>query len=146
MNSAEKSTKRSSETAEQPTVIPVVEETVELGHRFVDTGRGVRITKHVTEHEAHIDDPLIREDVTVERVPIDMLVSGPEPKQRYEGDTLVIPVLEEVLVLEKRVRLKEEVRVTRRAHREHTTQHVRLNSEDVSVEEFDERTQGGRHG
>jgi stress response protein YsnF len=75
-----------------------------------------------------------------------MLVSGPEPTQHYEGDTLVIPVLEEVLVLEKRVRLKEEVRVTRRAHREQSTQHVRLNSEEVSLEEFDERTQGGRHG
>jgi stress response protein YsnF len=70
----------------------------------------------------------------VERVPIDMLVSGPEPMQHYEGDTLVIPVLEEVLVLEKRVRLKEEVRVTRRKHRENATQHVRLNSEDVLVE------------
>lgn len=145
MNSAEKSPKRSGELTEQ-TVIPVVEETVELGHRLVDTGRGVRITKHITEREAHIDDPLMHEEVTVERVPIDMLVSGPEPTQHYEGDTLVIPVLEEVLVLEKRVRLKEEVRVTRRAHREDTTQHVRLHSEDVSVEEFDERTQGGRHG
>lgn len=145
MNSAEKSAKPSSEVVEQA-VIPVVEETVELGHRLVDTGRGVRITKHVTEHEAHIDDPLMHEEVTVERVPIDMLVSGPEPRQHYEGETLVIPVLEEVLVVEKRVRLKEELRVTRRVHREHTTQHVRFNSEDVSVEEFDERTQGGRHG
>jgi len=128
------------------TVIPVVEETVELGHRFVDTGRGVRVTKHVNEHEAHIDDALIHEDVTVERVPMDILVNGPEPTQHYEGDTLVIPVLEEVLVLEKRVRIKEEVRVTRRAIREHTTQHVRLNSEVVSIEEFDDGTPGGRHG
>jgi stress response protein YsnF len=137
--------KRSSEVTE-PVVIPVVEETIELGHRVVDTGRGVRVTKHVTEREAHIEDPLMHEDVTVERVPIDMLINGPEPKQHYEGDTLVIPVLEEVLVLEKRVRLKEEVRVTRRVHRENSTQHVRLNSEDVSIEEFDEGTQGDRHG
>jgi uncharacterized protein (TIGR02271 family) len=134
MKSADKSPERSQSVATEHVVIPVVEETVELGHRLVDTGRGVRITKHVTEHEAHIDDPLIHEDVTVERVPIDMLVSGPEPTQHYEGDTLVIPVLEEVLVLEKRVRLKEEVRVTRRTHRENATQHVRLNSEEVLVE------------
>jgi uncharacterized protein (TIGR02271 family) len=134
MNSVEQATSRSNEVATEHAAIPMVEETVELGHRLVDEGRGVRITKHVTEHEAHIDDPLIHEDVTVERVPIDMLVSGPEPMQHYEGDTLVIPVLEEVLVLEKRVRLKEEVRVTRRKHRENATQHVRLNSEDVLVE------------
>lgn len=135
MNSVDETASRSHEVATGHAAIPIVEETVELGHRLVDEGRGVRITKHVTEHEAHIDDPLIHEDVTVERVPIDMLVSGPEPTQHYEGDTLVIPVLEEVLVLEKRVRLKEEVRVTRRSHAENSSQRVRLNSEDVSVEE-----------
>jgi stress response protein YsnF len=75
-----------------------------------------------------------------------VFVEGPAPTQHYEGDTLVIPVLEEVLVLEKRVRLKEEVRVTRKTHREKSTQRVKLNSEEVSIEEFDEGTQGGRHG
>jgi stress response protein YsnF len=81
MNAADKSSKRSSEVTE-PVVIPVVEETIELGHRVVDTGRGVRVTKHVTEREAHIEDPLMHEDVTVERVPIDMLINGPEPNSR----------------------------------------------------------------
>jgi len=146
MSSSEKSSKQNDEPVEQTVVIPVVQETVEIDHRMVETGRGVQITKHVTEHEANIDDPLIHEDVTVERVPIDMLVSGPEPTQHYEGDTLVIPVLEEVLVLEKRVRLKEEVRVTRRSRQEVATQRVKLKSEEVSVERFDDRTEGARHG
>jgi uncharacterized protein (TIGR02271 family) len=127
-------------------VIPVLEETVEVGRRTIETGRGVRVTKHVTEREARVEDPLVHEEVSVERVPRGVFVEGPAPTQHYEGDTLVIPVLEEVLVLEKRVRLKEEVRVTRKTHREKSTQRVKLNSEEVSIDEFDEGTQGGRHG
>ena len=55
------------------------------------------------------------------------------------GTALVVPVFEGVRVLEKRVRLKEEVRITRR-------QRVSLRSEEVSVERFDDKTPGGRHG
>ncbi|MDP2274291.1 MAG: DUF2382 domain-containing protein [Archangium sp.] len=136
---------RPTDEAEQLTV-PVVQETVEVGRHWVDTGRGVRIDKRVTEREEEVDTPLMHEELTVERIPIDRIVSGPEPQQHYEGETLVVPVLEEVLVLEKRLRLKEEVRITRRQRQVHQPQRVSLKSEEVSVERFDEKTPGGRHG
>lgn len=129
-------------------IIPVIEETVEVGKRVVDTGRGVRLRKHVSEREERIDPPLEQDELIVERVPVDRIVSGPEPLQHYEGETLVVPVLEEVLVLEKKLRLKEEVRITRRKRQVHAPQTVTLRSEEVSVERFEEpaTTTGGRHG
>lgn len=127
-------------------VIPVIEETVEVGRRMVDTGEGVRIEKRVMEREEQIDEPLMRDELIVERVWIDRIVSGPEPIQHYDGETLVVPVLEEVLVLEKKVRLKEEVRITRRQRQTRAPQTVSLKSEEVSVERFDDRGTGGRHG
>lgn len=120
--------------------IPVIEERVDVGKRVVDRARGVRVTKQVKEHHLVIDQPLMKEQVTVERVPIDRMLTGPAPSQRYEGDTLIIPVLEEVLVLEKKIHLKEEVRITRRRQTQREAQRVTLKSEDVSVEQFDEES------
>jgi len=145
MRSADRSS-GSNKQRSTSTTIPVIEEKVDVGKRVVDRGRGVRVTKHVKEHDLVIDQPLLREEVMVERVPIDRVLGGDLPKQRYEGDTLIIPVVEEVLVLEKKLRLKEEVRITRRSQAEREAQRVRLKSEEVSVEEFDEETSGGRHG
>ena len=73
---------------------------------------GVRLVKKVTEHEETVDLPLLRADVQVERVPINRVVLE-APPSRQEGDTLIVPILEEVLVTEKRLMLKEEVRITR---------------------------------
>lgn len=127
-------------------VLPVIVESVQVGRRMVDTGRGVRVHKHVTEHEEVIDEPLVQEELVVERIPIDQLVTGPRPEQRFEGQTLIVPVLEEVVVLEKKLRLKEEVRITRRAREVHAPQRVSLRSEEVTIERFDEEETGGRHG
>jgi stress response protein YsnF len=60
------------------------------------------------------------------------------PATRYEGDTLVVPVLEEVLVVERRVRIKEELRITRRQREEHCHDTVVVRSEHVSIERFDD--------
>jgi hypothetical protein len=59
------------------------------------------------------DAELFREGYSIERVQIDRIVAEP-PVQRQEGDTLILPVVEEVLVVEKRLMLREEIRITRR--------------------------------
>jgi stress response protein YsnF len=125
--------------ANAPFTIPVIEEQVGVGTRTVETGRGVRIHKAVTEHAVAIDERLLREDVQVTRVPVDRVVARDQaPAVRYEGDTLVVPVLEEVLVVERRLRIKEEIRITRaqRAQRHQDT--VVLKAEQVDIERFDE--------
>lgn len=63
--------------------------------------------------EESIQQSLTRDDVSVERVTIDRYVDAP-PAVRTEGDILIVPVLEEVLVVEKRLKLKEELCISNR--------------------------------
>lgn len=119
------------ENAERVTV-PVVEERLNVGTRVRETGR-VRLSKRVETHEEIVDEPLLREEVEVERVPVGRYVDAPPPV-REDGATTVIPVLEEVLVVEKRLLLKEELHVTRRKTEARDPQRVQLRSEHVEVE------------
>ena len=115
-------------------VIPIVEEKLTVDKRTVTTG-GVRVVKRVTEREEVVDEALLRESVTVERVPINQIVAE-APPSRQEGDTLIVPVLEEVLVTEKRLLLKEEIRITRAQTTVHEPQTVTLRSEEAILEEI----------
>jgi uncharacterized protein (TIGR02271 family) len=113
-------------------VMPLIAEELEVGKRQVETGK-VRITKKIHEREEIIDEPLLAEQVTVERVPVNKVVDGPVPI-RQEGDTMVISLLEEVLVVEKRLVLKEELRITRRRVETHKPQRVILRTEGGTIE------------
>ena len=127
------------ENGQPGTRIPVLEEQLAVGTRMVDTGRGVRIHKTVSEQAVTIDERLVREEVDVRHVPVDRIVALEEaPASRYEGDTLVVPVLEEVLVVERRLRIREELHITRVRHAEHYRDTVPLKAERVTVERFDE--------
>lgn len=125
--------------AQEGVSIPVIEERLEVGTRVAETGRGVRIHKTVTEQPVTIDERLAREEVEVRHVPVDRIVAADQaPATRYEGDTLVVPVLEEVLVVERRLRIKEELHITRVRREERYQDEVMLKSEQVHVERFDE--------
>jgi len=95
------------------TVLPLLAEEVAVTKRVVETGR-VQVERITHEREQLIDELLSRETAEIERVrvgqPVDTM-----PAVREEGDTIVIPIVEEVLVVERRLFLKEEVRV-RRVH------------------------------
>lgn len=113
-------------------VIPVIKEEAQVTKKQVTRGR-VHIQKKVHEHEEVIDQETYQDIVNVERVPINQVVDTP-PQVRQEGDTMIIPVVEEVLVTEKRLLLKEEVRVTRQRKEIHQPTSVKLRSEEVNVE------------
>jgi stress response protein YsnF len=99
----------------------------------------VRIHKTVTGQPATIDEPLLHEEVEVQHVPVDRIVApGEAPATRYEGETLVVPVIEEVLVVERRLRVKEELRITKVRREQRYRDTVMLKSEQVSVEHFEE--------
>ncbi len=121
--------------SDSPLVLPVIEEALEVHTSPVETGR-VRIRKIVHEHEEVVDPPLLRDEVVVERVPINRVVDGPL-SVRSEADTLIIPLVEEVLVVEKRLLLKEEVRITTRRVETHKPQRVTLRREEAVVERVD---------
>jgi uncharacterized protein (TIGR02271 family) len=113
-------------------VVPVLAETLDIDKRRVETGR-VRIRKTVHEHEETVDPPLWREEVVIERVPINRVVNEPL-SAHSEGETLILPLLEEVFVVEKRLLLKEEVHITKRRIDTHAPQRITLRREEAAVE------------
>ena len=132
-------------SSEPAIVIPVVEESLTVSRRTVETGRGVRVSKTVSEREEMVDEPLALDEVVVERTEVNRwLADGAEvPAVRQEGDVTVVPVLEEVLVTQKRLLLKEEIRITRVRREVHRPQRVTLRTEQVAVESFDESAAPG---
>ena len=123
-------------------VVPVIVEELEVGKRKVETGR-VRVTKTIREREEVVDESLLHEEVDIQRVIVHQLVDGPVPV-RSEGDTTIIPVLEEVLVVEKRLMLKEELHIIKRRFETRDPQKVTLRGEEVTIERINVRSQKGR--
>jgi len=120
----------SSESAER--VIPILAEEVEVEKQVRETGR-VHVHKTVQQHEEVVDEPLVQETVEIQRVPINRVIERPIPT-RQEGDTTIISVTKEVLVVEKRLMFTEEVRITRRRSEFHDPQRVDLQSEEIVIE------------
>jgi uncharacterized protein (TIGR02271 family) len=116
-------------------VLPVLAEELNVTKRAVPTG-GIRVHRQVHEHEETIDLPLLKEHVDVRRVLVDREVDGPLPVRR-EGDTTIIPIVEEVLVVSKRLVLKEEVHVTRTVREERHTETVTLKREESAIQRLD---------
>ena len=112
--------------------IPVVQEEMEVGKRVVDTGV-VRVRTSTSEHEETVRMPVEREDVVVERIAIGRPVDAPLDV-RHEGDVMIVPVHEEVIVVHRQLMLKEELHVRRRVSTAEATQPVVLRRQDVSVE------------
>lgn len=126
---------------EQRRVIPATEERLEIDKREIETGR-VKVHKVVHEREVVIDEPIVETRVEVERVPVDIIVEVPRGT-RQEGDTTIIPVYEEVTVVEKRIRLKEEIHIKRRQITLNQPQTVVLREEEVHIERDGDQTTGG---
>lgn len=117
-----------------PERVPVIEETASVQVVPVDQG-GWRVSKQVHVTEQQVDEALQDYQVQIERRPIGRTLEGSEaPPARYEGSTLVLSVVEEVLVTEKRLVLVEEVRITGVHGTRRAQQQVQLRKETVSVE------------
>ena len=117
---------------DQSVLIPVIEEQLQVEKQVVETGR-VLINKTVREEEQVVTTPVTHDEVSVERVPMNQYVET-APAVRYEGDVTIIPVVKEVLVLEKRLMLVEEVHITNRRITTDDTQRITLRREDVTVD------------
>ncbi|MBD2701442.1 YsnF/AvaK domain-containing protein [Spirosoma sp. BT702] len=120
---------------EETLLIPRLEEQLHIDKQLVETSR-VLITKTVREEPQTVQIPLISETIEIERVELNQYVEEP-PLTRQEGDTTIYPVMKEVLVIQKRLMLVEEIRVTRRQIQTQQTQSVPLRREDVHIERID---------
>jgi uncharacterized protein (TIGR02271 family) len=120
-------------------VIPVAIEELHVQKRHVVRGV-VHVDTRVETSEQTVDEPLLREEVVVERTPIDKEIHGQIPKVQEKNGTLVIPVIEEVLVVAKQLRLKEEIRVIRRKKSVREPQKFQVRRQIVEVERVEDGT------
>lgn len=119
------------ETADR-LVVPLHEEVLEPRVREVETGV-VRVRKRVETVPTELLVETDRDEVTVERVAVNRPVDeAPAPWQ--EGNTLVVPVVEEEIVTETRLVVREEVRITRRTVTEQVPVRDTVRREVVEVE------------
>jgi uncharacterized protein (TIGR02271 family) len=126
---------RSRSVASQDTVIPVLAEELHVSKQAVPKG-GVRVHRRVHEHEEIVDIPLRKESLDVRRMVIEREVDGPLAVRR-EGETTIIPIVEEELVISKRFVLKEEVHVTRTVREERHRERVTVSRQESEIERVD---------
>ena len=113
-------------------VIPVVEERLEVGRRSVEKGI-VRLRKRVEATDEPVELTHLRREAKVERRPVGQIVNE-VPSPRQEGNFLIVPVLEEVQVVETRLMLKEELVVWLEERTDIETVQVQLRREIVDIE------------
>lgn len=118
-------------SGDQETIIPLYEETLSVAKRQVERGR-VRVDVRVVEQEQALEQILERRDVEVERVAVGRVVET-VPETRQEGDVMIIPVVEEEVVLVKRLVLREEIHVRKRATQRTEQFTVKLRSEHAEI-------------
>ena len=117
--------------AEPDLILPLVEEQATVRKNLVETGR-VQVNTRVEEKATLIQEALRHEDVVVERVAIGETVET-APSIRQEGDTFIYPIVEEVLFVEKRLVLKEEIRIRYLVHTENIEREINLRSVHADV-------------
>ena len=122
---------------QRPDRLELVDEQLEVGKREVERGR-VIVRTRVDTREEIAEAALRQEEVSVERVPVGRPVEAAPPVREEDG-VLIVPVLEERLVVTTRLVLKEEVRITRKSRTETVRQPVTLRSERAEVERLEGR-------
>ena len=110
--------------------IPVIEEKIAINKEVVETG-SILISKHIEETIESVTVPLLHHEHDIEHEAINILIDN-IPAVRYEGNTVIFPVVKEVLV--KRVLLVEEIRITKRTVETNDEQQFSLRKESVTIE------------
>jgi len=115
------------------------EEELRAGTREVEVG-AMKIRKRVrTDHE-QIRVPKRREEVSVERVPVNEPATGTEIGE----DEIIVPVVEEEVIVEKRPVVKEEIRVRKDVVQDEEIVEADVRKEEVDIE--DTTTRGTDRG
>lgn len=113
-------------------VLPIVEERLTISKELIETGK-IQIRKRVSEDEVSINIPVIHEGYEVQRKPGSPQLLLRYPHIRHEGDNIIIPVVREVIVTEKRYEVVEEIHLTKTISSVPHLQQVVLKKESVEV-------------
>ncbi len=104
--------------------LSVIKETVETGR--------LRVRRQTRIREEFIDESLRSEQAQIEIIPVGRQIFE-MPTVRHEGDTIIIPIVEEVLHTERRLILKEEIKITRRQKTEQFHDRVTLRYQEAVI-------------
>jgi len=115
----------------EPAVLRLLAEELSVNKEIVETSR-IHVSTQTVIDEVLIDENLARETVEIETIPIGMRIEK-IPEVREEGDTTIIPVVEEVLFVERRLVLKEEIRVRKVRTIERHQEKVTLRHQEAVV-------------
>ena len=115
------------------------EEELRAGVRRREAG-SMNVKKSVRTEREEVRVPKRREEVDVERVPMDREV----PDAEFGDEEVVVQVFEEEVVVSKRIVLKEEIRLRKRVVEDEEVVEVDLRKEEVEIDDMTER--GGRQG
>ena len=121
--------------ADEEVIIPVVAEELDVTVHERSTGR-VRVTTRTETVQQDVEETLSSLTAEIRRVPVERELAPGEalPEARVEDGVTIVPVLEERLVIEKRLVLVEEVHIERRRESETVTTPVTLRRQRVDVE------------
>ena len=119
-------------------IIPVINEELHIDKEVIESGK-IRIIKKINEEKSTVEVPLKHTEVSVERKPMNQYVNEHHQAIRYEGDTMIVSVLKEVVVVQKKILLVEELHINKTQKQEAHTEEVTLKSESISVERLENK-------
>jgi stress response protein YsnF len=128
--------RRSAGEVVEVTKVPLTEEVMRVSKQEVVTGR-IRIRTLAEATDKLVQQELNTAHVSVTRIPINRIVDE-APVPRTEGDLTIVPVLEEVLVVETKLLLREEVHIRRTLTKEIVGQSVTLRKQRAVIEKLSE--------
>ncbi|MFL6819007.1 MAG: YsnF/AvaK domain-containing protein [Bradyrhizobium sp.] len=112
--------------------LSLAEENAHVEKRRIITGR-VRVHTAVDVVDQVISEELTAERMAVDRVAVNRYVET-APSIRTEGELTIIPVLEQVLVVQTKLLLKEEIHIRRSVTKETVTETVPVRKQRAVIE------------
>jgi len=120
------------DTKNKPVALKVFEEQAQISKKTIEKGK-VSVHKKVHAHDENVNVSLNNEQVQIEKVVVNQYVDA-VPPVRYEGNTTIIPVIKEVAVVQKRILLTEEIRITKHIVVSEEEKTVPLRREEIIIE------------
>ncbi|EPM6852220.1 DUF2382 domain-containing protein [Enterococcus hirae] len=116
--------------------IQLKEEQLDVNTHDVTTGE-VDIHKHVVNDTKTVEVPVKREEIVIERKPVNAEASDNISDDSLEDETITIPLKEEQIDVNKHTVVREEVGIHKKEHED-----MKQVTEEVSREELDIDTKG----
>lgn len=113
--------------------VPVVEERLTIG-RETREGRTVSVRTRTVTEDVTLAEPVTRERISVERVPVGQVVEE-VPPVREDGDLTVVPVVEERARVVVELVLTEEIHLRRHREQQMHEETVTLRRTEIDIAE-----------